>query len=68
MFAEILGAIKTIGAIINGIKDLIAFVNEARNEAWWDSWKHTMIDLRNAKTPEERKNAAAKIADGLSKL
>lgn len=68
MFSQILAAIGTIRQIIDGINALIKFVEDSRNESWWQDWQQTMIQLRNAKTSEDRKNAAGKIADSLSKL
>lgn len=68
MFAQIIAIFGTIKEIIDGVKSLMKFVEDSRNDAWWASWQQTMIDLRSAKSSEERKNAAIKIADSLSKL
>jgi hypothetical protein len=66
--AGVLNAIKLVNTIIAGAKDIISFINQSRNEAWFQHWSDAMVLLRSAKTSEDRLNAARKIRDALGGL
>lgn len=66
--ASIISIFQTIKLVIEGVNSIISFVKESRQEAWFQDWSKAMVVLRNAKTSEERQDAARKISDALGKL
>ena len=63
MLSQILGALSLLKEIISGIKEVFAFFEKAKEDAWYKDLAETRTLLKNAKTSEERKEVAKKIRD-----
>ena len=68
MIAQFLALVELLREIVQGVKFIAAFVKESQNEQWWRDWTEARTLLRNAKTSEERREAARRIRDSLSGL
>lgn len=66
MIAQFFALVELLRDIVQGVKLLAKFVEDSRNESWWQDWSEARDLLRNAKTTEERREAARRIRDSIS--
>lgn len=57
-----MAALGAIRSILAAAKSIIAFVEENKNERWFQQASETFSRLREAKTSEERKRLAKDIS------
>lgn len=63
MIQGILAALSLIKDIVDGVKAVSSFIQENKREAWFQESSKVFIELRGAKTPDERKAIAKSLAD-----
>lgn len=63
MLSGILAALSIVKDIIDGIKAVSSFISENKKEAWFQESSKVFVELRNAKTPDERKKIAVDLAN-----
>ena len=68
MFTSILSAIAAIPALLKAIQELLGWFKKAQEERWFAEKTEAMQAIRDAKTDEDFKNAAKKLADTLRGL
>jgi len=68
MFTSILSAIAAIPALLKAVQELLGWFKKAQEERWFAEKTEAMQAIRDAKTDEDFKNAAKKLADTLRGL
>lgn len=63
MIAKILGALEFLKELWSAIKSAIAAWKQAKKEGWIEDHEAVTAAIRNAKTDEERRALAKKLAD-----
>lgn len=63
-----LGYIKLIYEILMLAKSLASFVQDNKDEAWWQEFERVGRRLRDAKTPEERRQVGRDLARNWGKM
>jgi hypothetical protein len=64
----LLAAFQVLKELIDGAKWLAQWVNENKDEKWFQESAALFSDLRKAKTPDEKKLAAERLRDLIRKL
>ena len=59
---------KIVSEILASAKDIAAFIEANKEEAWFKEAAQTWVTLRQAKNPEDKKNAARRIGDIFSRI
>lgn len=62
MISGILAALSLIKEIIDGIKGIAKFIEDNRNEKWFQDSAQIFIQLRGAKNDDERKKILQDLA------
>lgn len=65
---DFLAAVKVLGELVKGIRELISFIKQNKNEKWFQDTTETFQKLRAAKTSEEKMEAAKRITDIISRM
>lgn len=68
MITSILNAIAAIPALLQAVRELLAYFKRADEEAWFKDKTKAFQDALAAKTPEERKKAIEEIHNALNRL
>lgn len=55
--------LKTFFEVLSMIKEIVLFVEKNKEEQWYKDCSKLFSDLRAAKSPEEKKNAALRLRD-----
>lgn len=63
MIQGILAALSLIKDIVDGIKAVSSFISENKKEAWFQESAKVFVELRGAKTTDERKKIAQDLAN-----
>jgi hypothetical protein len=66
--ANLLAALGALKSILDGLRAIMRFVEENRQEAWFQESSKVFQRIRDAKTPEERKAVASDLAKLLGSL
>lgn len=64
----ILALFQLLKELVDGVKWLAQFIQDNKNEKWFQDSAQLFSELRKAQTPEEKKDAAKKLRDLLASL
>ena len=64
----IISIITSIISLIKMVMDLIGFIKQNQLQNWLKDLSDTVAAMKNAKTPEDKTNAAKSMVDVISRL
>ena len=68
MIEQIIAALATIKEILGLVNTLRKFVEENKNEKWWQEFSVVRTNLVRAESPEERRKAISDYARSIAGL